>query len=97
MIACSFYRIWERHSDWTPRRWNTPSLPIESACWSPDSTTLLFASGEMIYALHFMVNAIEKFINDDKFVAVPLYNISECTVSSEDEQLHYKLVYVILD
>ncbi len=84
------FRIWERNSHWTTKLWKTPKLAIESACWTPDSTTLLFASGEMIYAVHFMVNAVEKFINKDKFVSVPLYDISDCVVPSEDEQFQYK-------
>lgn len=85
-------RIWERETHWVPRRWDTPKVAVESACWNTDATTLLFASGQMIYAVHFAMNPVEKFINENNSVAVPLYDISDCTVFSEDEQLEYKLV-----
>jgi hypothetical protein len=44
----------------------------------------------MIYAVHFAVNQLEKFINDNKTVCVPVFNISECTVPTEDGKLEYK-------
>jgi len=85
------HRIWDGAKKWAPHRWNTPSSPVEAACWNNDGTTLLFASGGMIYALHFVVNAIDKFINQRDCVSVPVYDISVTYHLSEDEELAHKV------
>jgi len=85
-------RVWEKHEKWTARRWTTPRDPIEAACWTPDSSTLIFASGGVIYALQFMLSDIYKFIHREDCLVLPLYDIKEGHVESEDGQLQYKYV-----
>lgn len=84
------FRIWERETQWDAKVWNTPKSCVEAACWTPDSHTLIFASGGILYALHFVVNAVEKFINGDNSIVTPLFDISECHVPSEDDNLQFK-------
>jgi len=87
----SMFRIWNRQQQWQPKKWRTPKMPIESACWTPDGGTLLFASNGMIYAIYFVRNEVEQFISSDASTAVPVCDIKTCDVPSEAGELEYKV------
>jgi len=52
------FRIWYTSKKWTSERWNVLGGYVNTACWSPDGTTLLFTTttDPKIFCLKFMPN-----------------------------------------
>ena len=55
------FRIWSSSKMWSSERWNILSGYVNSACWSPDGTTLLFTTSTecKIFCLKFLPNVVE--------------------------------------
>ena len=53
------FRIWYPNKLWASERWNVMGGHVNSACWSPDGTTLLFTTNTecQIFCLKFMPTA----------------------------------------
>lgn len=49
------FRVWSANKKWSPERWTVAGATIQSACWSPCSTFLIFVTSEdpILYRLQF--------------------------------------------
>lgn len=54
------FRVWDT-TKWVPERWRVLSGHVQTACWSPCSTVLLFTTSEesVVYALQFKPNCAQ--------------------------------------
>lgn len=71
-----YFRVWKTEK-WIPERWTTVSGRVQTACWSPCSSVILFATTEepLVYALPFdAVGSV--FQSDDLCNASPVIDLT---------------------
>lgn len=77
---------------WECKRWETPTSKtmIEAACWNPEGSILLFATDGVIYGMYFELSPVGQFVAQTSSIVKRVFNIEECNVLDEDENLSYK-------
>lgn len=80
------FRVWSSEKHWEPERWTISSGNIQSACWSPCSTFLLFVTSEesTLYRLQFFEEQLFAKSNLPK-QALPIADLSKLTISNHHD------------
>jgi aladin len=87
-------RVWDT-AQWTPERWTIASGHVQTACWSPCGSILLFATSEepIIYSLTFCQRETVFQHDDASKTAVSVVDLTEVEVN-EGERLVILIVLV---
>ncbi|XP_064647659.1 aladin-like isoform X2 [Lineus longissimus] len=87
----SMFRVWDCQS-WTCERWSKLIGQCQTACWSPDSSVLLFATAKepIIYSLTFGKAVNEKsFVIGGSKMAIASINLEEVVMDLGDETVRF--------
>ncbi|GFG30807.1 hypothetical protein Cfor_04300 [Coptotermes formosanus] len=76
------FRVWDT-AQWTPERWTIASGHVQTACWSPCGSILLFATSEepIIYSLTFCQRETVFQHDDASKTAVSVVDLTEVEVN----------------
>merc|ERR1719188_1513674 len=73
------FRVWGTRQQWSHERWNVLQGHVQTACWSPCSSVLLFTTTEepFLFALNFHSDNTEN--------AVPVADLAHAIVGEDEE------------